>query len=170
MENIQRRKFFLKSGLLVTGTLLFPGRSDSATLTTNFMQDRPAPISADLVQEFVRVSHGNFARVKELLNQQPNLLNCAWDWGNGDYETGMNAAGHMGNVEIAEFLLSKGARMDIFCAAMLGKLEIVKPILDAYPNLKTSKGPHGLKLLHHADKGGGNAKAVLEYLKGIGAE
>jgi len=170
METIQRRKFFLKSGLLVTGALLFPGRSNSETPTTNFMQDRPAPTSAELVQEFVKVSHGNFAKVKEMLDQQPNLLNAAWDWGNGDYETGMNAAGHMGQVEIAQYLLSKGARMDIFCAAMLGRLEIVKPILDAYPNLKTSKGPHGLKLLHHAEKGGDNAKKVLEYLKGIGAE
>ena len=170
METIQRRKFFLKSGLLVTGTLLFPERSNSETLNTNPMQDRPAPISAELVQEFVKVSHGNFAKVKEMLDQQPNLLNAAWDWGNGDYETGMNAAGHVGHVEIAEYLLSKGARMDIFCATMLGRLEIVKPILDAYPNLKTSKGPHGLKLLHHAEKGGENAKKVLEYLKGIGAE
>ena len=170
MKTILRRNFFLKSGLLVTGTFLFPERSNAETLTENFMQDRPAPISAELVQEFVKVSHGNLEKVKELLNQQPNLLNAAWDWGNGDYETGMNAAGHMGHVEIAEFLLSKGARMDIFCAAMLGKLDIVKPILDAYPNLKTSKGPHGLKLLHHATKGGENAKSVLEYLKGIGAE
>ena len=170
METIHRRKFFLKSGLLVTGTLLFPGRSNADTLTTHPMQDRPAPISAELVQEFVKVSHGNLEKVKELLNQQPNLLNAAWDWGNGDYETGMNAAGHMGRADIAEYLLSKGARMDIFCAAMLGKLDIVKPTLDAYPNLKTSKGPHGLKLLHHAQKGGENAAKVLEYLRGIGAE
>ena len=170
METIHRRNFFLKSGLLVTGTFLFPEQSNGKTITTNFMQDRPAPISSELVQEFVKVSHGNLEKVKEMLNQQPNLLNAAWDWGNGDYETGMNAAGHMGHVAIAEFLLSKGARMDIFCAAMLGKLDIVKPILDSYPNLKTSKGPHGLKLLHHAEKGGENAKSVLEYLKGIGAE
>ena len=170
MTRIYRREFFLKSGLLVTGTFLLPGQSNAETLPFNPMQDRPAPISAELVQEFVRVAHSNMTKVKELLDKQPNLLNVAWDWGNGDYETGMNAAGHMGHVEIAEFLLSKGARMDIFCAAMLGKLEIVKPILDAYPNLKTSKGPHGLKLLHHAEKGGENAKNVLEYLKGIGAE
>ena len=169
METIHRRKFFLKSGLLVTGTLLFPERSKSETSMTTFMQDRPAPIAADLVQEFVKVSHGNLERVKELLNQQPNLLNAAWDWGNGDYETGMNAAGHTGRVEIAEYLLSLGARMDIFCAAMLGRLDIVKPILDAYPNLKSSKGPHGLQLIHHAEKGGENAKKVLEYLRGIGA-
>jgi hypothetical protein len=170
MKPIPRRKFFLKSSLLVTGTLLLPGQSNSETLITNFMQDRPAPISAELVQEFVKVAHGNIDKVKELLNQQPNLLNAAWDWGNGDYETGMNAAGHMGRADIAEYLLSKGARMDIFCAAMLGKLDIVKPILDTYPNLKSSKGPHGLKLIHHAEKGGENAKKVLEYLRGIGAE
>jgi hypothetical protein len=59
----------------------------------------------------------------------------------------------MGNKDIANFLLSKGARMNIFCAAMLGRLDVVKAILSAFPELKTSKGPHGLQLLHHATKG-----------------
>ena len=59
--------------------------------------------------------------------------------------------------------------MNIFCAAMLGRMDIVKPTLDAYPNLKSSKGPHGLALIHHAEKGGENAKEVLAYLKEIGA-
>jgi len=165
-ENTSRR-FFLKSSLVTAGGLIAPLYSKA--LAGKTMQDKPAPISSELVQEFVKVAHGNFEKVKELLDKQPNLLNAAWDWGNGDYETGMNAAGHMGRVEIAEYLLSKGARMDIFCAAMLGKLDIVKPVLDAYPNLKSSKGPHGLALIHHAEKGGENAKKVLEYLKGIGA-
>jgi hypothetical protein len=46
----------------------------------------------------------------------------------------------------------------------------VKAILTAYPDLKTSKGPHGLQLLHHATKGGPDAAPVLEYLKSIGAQ
>jgi hypothetical protein len=76
----------------------------------------------------------------------------------------------MGNKEIARFLLSKGARMNVFCAAMLGQLEIVKGILALHPGVKLSKGPHGLQLLHHAKQGGPEASAVLEYLQSIGAE
>jgi hypothetical protein len=165
-ENTSRR-FFLKSSLVVAGGLIASTYSKASA--PNIIQDKPAPISPELVLEFVKNSHGNFEKVKELLDKQPNLLNAAWDWGNGDYETGMNAAGHTGRVEIAEYLLSKGARMDIFCAAMLGKLDIVKPMLEAYTNLKSSKGPHGLALIHHAEKGGENAKKVLAYLKEIGA-
>ena len=133
------------------------------------MQERPAPISDELVLEFVKNAHGNLEKVKQLIEQQPNLLNASWDWGNGDFETGMNAAGHTGRVEIAEFLLSKGARMDIFCAAMLGHLGLVKPLIEMYPDLKLSKGPHGLGLLHHAKVGGDKAVPVFEYLTKIGA-
>jgi hypothetical protein len=60
--------------------------------------------------------------------------------------------------------------MNIFCAAILGRLDVVKAILSVYPELKTSKGPHGLQLLHHAAKGGAEAARVLEYLKSIGAQ
>jgi len=52
----------------------------------------------------------------------------------------------------------------------LGGLDVVKAILSAYPELKTSTGPHGLQLLHHANKGGVEAAPVLEYLKSIGAQ
>ena len=169
MKESASRRLFLKSSLLLTGGIFIPIVNYSKTLTHHNMQEKPSPISPELVLEFVKNSHGNFEKVKELLDKQPNLLNAAWDWGNGDYETGMNAAGHTGRVQIAEYLLSKGARIDIFCAAMLGRLDIVKPTLEAYPNLKSSKGPHGLALIHHAEVGGENAKKVLEYLKEIGA-
>ena len=105
-----------------------------------------------------------------MLEKEPGLLNSCWDWGGGDFETALEGAGHMGNKDIANFLLSKGARMNIFCAAMLGRLDVVKAVLSAYPELKTSKGPHGLQLLHHATKGGVEAAPVLEYLKSIGAQ
>ena len=41
----------------------------------------------------------------------------------------------MGNRAIVEFLLSKGARLDLFCAAMLGQLDVVKAALTATPAL-----------------------------------
>ena len=118
----------------------------------------PPALEKELIKEFVGKSHSDFKRVTELYSQQPGLLNCAWDWGGGDFETGLEAAGHVGNKEIAEFLISKGARMNLFCAAMLGKTEIVKSVLTAFPDLKSSKGPHGLQLLHHAKKRGSRGK------------
>ena len=134
------------------------------------VSDKPPPLDRDLVKEFVIAGHGNLGRTKELLEKTPGLLNACWDWGGGDFETALEGAGHMGNKDIAVYLLGEGARMNIFCAAMLGKLDVVKALLTAFPDLKTSKGPHGLQLLHHAGKGGAEAQAVLDYLKSVDAQ
>jgi hypothetical protein len=160
--NIIHRKQFLTLGLLSSAGLIF---SKDAVA----QQEKPPALDKDLVKEFVVKCHGDFARTTELFAQQPALLNACWDWGGGDFETGLEGAGHTGNREIAQFLLDNGARMNIFCAAMLGRIDIVKSFLTAFPNLKSSKGPHGLQLLHHARKGGDQAKEVLDYLQSIGA-
>jgi hypothetical protein len=55
--------------------------------------------------------------------------------------------------------------MDIFAAAMLGNLEVVKSMLAAHPELIESKGPHGIPLLVHAKQGKKEAEAVLAYLE-----
>ncbi len=120
-----------------------------------------------LVEEFVGVSHGKFERVKELLAQEPALINATWDWGGGDFETALGAASHMGNKAIANFLLENGARIDIFAAAMLGKLDIVRAILLAYPDAIDISGPHGIPLIDHAEVGGEDAKAVVEFLNSL---
>ncbi|HTF17515.1 MAG TPA: hypothetical protein VK658_05550 [Chryseolinea sp.] len=159
------RRTFLR-GLAITA--LTPMISANASPHA-LMQERPAPLNSELILDFVKSAHRDLDRVKELLEKEPNLLNATWDWGKGDFESGLGAAGHMGLDEMAEYLISKGARMDIFVATMLGKMDIVKPILDAFPNLKTSKGPHGITLLTHAEKGGEKAKPVLDYLRSIGA-
>ena len=165
MSIIIPRKKFLSLSLLGSAELLFGN-----ALIAQDKPQKPPPLDKELVKEFVGKSHSDLNRVKELYSQQPGLLNCSWDWGGGDFETGLEAAGHVGNREIAQFLLEKGARMNIFCAAMLGQIEIVKSILAAFPSLKTSKGPHGLQLLHHARKGGEGAKEVLEFLQSIGSQ
>ncbi len=130
------------------------------------MEERPR-LQADLVQEFVGKAHGDFERVRELLAQEPALLNAAWDWGNGDWETALGAAAHTGGREIALWLLERGARMDIFAAAMLGRLEIVQAILAAQPEARTAPGPHGIPLLIHARQGGDAAASVLAYLESL---
>lgn len=130
------------------------------------MDARPA-LDLKLVEEFVGVSHGNFERVKELLAQEPALINATWDWGGGDFETALGAASHMGNKVIANYLLEHGARIDIFAAAMLGQLEMVKAALLAYPDAIDIPGPHGIPLIDHAEAGGEDAKAVAEFLNSL---
>jgi len=130
--------------------------------------ERPPPIAAELVNEFVLKAHKDLDRVKELLAQEPKLVNACWDWGGGDFETALGAAAHTGRREIAEFLLDNGARMDIFAAAMLGHLDVVKAAITADPRAAKAPGPHGIPLITHAKMGGENAAAVLEYLQSLG--
>jgi hypothetical protein len=126
---------------------------------------RPPALRPTLVEEFVRKAHGDLPATQALLAETPGLLNATWDWGGGDFEMGIGGAGHMGNREIAEFLIGKGGRMDIFVAAMLGKLDIVKAMLQGYPRLLQSKGPHGIPLMAHAKKGGAQAEPVVAFLE-----
>jgi len=130
------------------------------------MDRRPA-LAASLVEEFVGKAHGDLARVKELLAQQPALANACWDWGGGDFETALGAAAHTGRKEIANLLLDNGARLDLFAAAMLGKLELVKAALAAYPDAVKTAGPHGIPLLTHAKMGGEDARGVVELLEAL---
>lgn len=130
------------------------------------MERMPA-LKINLVQEFVAVAHTDLNRVKEMLAQEPGLVNATWDWGGGDFETALGAAAHMGARDIAEFLLERSARLDIFAAAMLGKLDIIKAALAAFPDAIKTPGPHGIPLIAHAQAGGEDAKSVLEYLQSL---
>jgi hypothetical protein len=123
-----------------------------------------APLDPVLVRGFVGNAHGDLEAVRQALSDEPALVNAAWDWGNGDWETGLGAASHMGRRDIAELLLGHGARLDLFAAAMLGEVELVRAFLAARPELREAKGPHGIPLRAHAEAGGDNARAVLELL------
>lgn len=129
--------------------------------------ERPPALDPALVQEFVGVAHGSLEDVQRLLAQEPRLINAAWDWGGGDWETAVGAAAHTGNRNIAEYLLAHGAHMDIFVAAMLGKLAIVQAILQDNPVMRTYPGPHGIPLLVHAQAGGEAAAEVAAYLQSL---
>jgi hypothetical protein len=128
------------------------------------MEKKPA-LELFLVQEFVSKSHADLDGVKELLMHEPALINSAWDWGGGDWETGLGAAAHMGRRDIATYLLEHGARLDLFAAAMLGNLEIVKATVETYSDAIDIPGPHGIPLIAHAQAGGNEAIEVYEYLK-----
>ena len=131
--------------------------------------DRPPAVDPALVEAFVGNAHGDLGEVKRLLGQEPALVNAAWDWGGGDWETGLGAAAHMGEREIALFLLEHGARLDLFAAAMLGWTDVVGAALAARPELRNVEGPHGIPLIAHARKGGDEAREVVELLEGVPA-
>jgi ankyrin repeat protein len=102
--------------------------------------DNPSP------PEIVMVSHGQFDRVKEILAEQPEQLNVLYEpWA----ETPLGAASHVGNREIAEYLLELGAPLTITTAAMLGRKKDVLEFLEADPNLANAAGAHGISLLFH---------------------
>jgi len=122
------------------------------------------------VKRFVIAGHVNPAAMKAMLAEEPHLINGAIDWGDGDFETALGGASHMGRRDIAEYLLEHNARMDIFAATMLGQIDIVKAAVAAFPNIVHVPGPHGIPLIVHAEKGGPTAKAVLEFLKPLAAQ
>jgi hypothetical protein len=61
----------------------------------------------------------------------------------------------------ARYLLSQGARIDCFCAAMLGEREVVGALLAANPSVAQTRGPHGYTLLYHVAISGDVAMAEL---------
>ena len=132
------------------------------------MDEKPPRLDPAKVEEFVIKCHGDIEAVEGFLADEPELVNAAWDWGGGDWETALGAASHVGRRDIAEYLLEHGARMDVFAAAMLGETEIVRAMLDAQPELREARGPHGIPLLAHAEAGGEQARDVVDLLQAVG--
>ncbi len=122
----------------------------------------------ELVLETVTVAHGNVKRLKELVDARPSLAKAAYDWGFGDWEDALGAASHVGNREIAEYLIAKGARPTLYSATMLGQLEVVRAFVTAQPGCQRIPGPHSIPLLSHAKMGGVAAEPVLRYLESLG--
>ncbi|MFN7978131.1 MAG: hypothetical protein U0P30_08350 [Vicinamibacterales bacterium] len=140
-----------------------PAPAAAASVADWFPRQDPA-----LAAEVVAVSHRDFARVRELVERQPNLAKAAIDWGFGDWESALAAASHTGRREIAEFLIAHGAQPTLFSAAMLGQLAVVRAWVETSPGIQKTPGPHALTLLAHARAGGPDAAPVVAYLQQVG--
>jgi len=162
------RRTLLKASLLGLGSLTITNAFGGlkSFQTTKMEKDKLDPV---MVQEFVGNCHGNIDKVKELYTREPRLVFASHDWGGGDFENGIEAAGHVGHKGIVQFLLEKGARINFFTLCMLGEYQLVKHLLKAHPSLLHAKGPHGFSALHHAVQGGAEAKKVKELLEKLGA-
>ncbi|HWS18716.1 MAG TPA: hypothetical protein VN223_11900 [Candidatus Elarobacter sp.] len=182
-KGITNRRNFLIGSAAAAGLVLYPetllfGQAAGAVpaastapqntpSNTAPSKPRPDPLKPELVKGFVMAAHVDLEKTKSLLAETPSLLNATWDWGGGDFEMAIGGAGHMGRRDIALFLIGQGGRFDLFVAAMLGRLDVVKPMLTAFPHLAESKGPHGIPLMVHAQKGGQEAAEVAAFLEGL---
>lgn len=158
----QRRQFI--SGCMALGFL--PG----ATSFGGSQDDDSRRLDQAMVNTFVAKSHGDIDTIKALLKKEPALVNCARDWGEGDWETGLGAASHVGRTAIANLLLDNGARLDAFAATMLGMKGVISEMLKVRNDLHSMPGPHDIPMLSHAIFGRDAADEVFEILLSAGAD
>lgn len=124
------------------------------------------PLSTDQIRDFVMACHGDFEKVKQLLSAFPQLVNAAHPWSEEDTETLIQAAAQVGNSAIAEYLLEKGAPLEICTAAMLGRESDLEKLLQEEPERINAKGAHGIPLLTHAAMSGNLHLVKLLYKRG----
>jgi hypothetical protein len=168
MSILTRKKFIITSVASATGIVLLPQIVAGQQGPAPAKPQKGPPLDKELVKEFVIAGHKDLDKVKAMLKENPDLLNASFDWKEWDWEDAVGGAGHMGNREIAIYLLEQGARPTICVAAMLGYLDVVKAFITAFPQMKNSVGPHKISLMAHAAKGGKHAKSVVKYLKSGG--
>lgn len=187
MNNLQyqRRRFIRSSAFGLIGITAFNHSSAQEIINKPTAMIHGEPIfyrypsmDDNMVSGIVGASHGNFDKVKELVGKRPELAGASWDWGFGDWETALGAASHVGRRDIAEYLISNGARPDIFTFTMMGMLKSVQEVIEIVPGIQSHTGPHGITLLQHAknrlenknisDTDKTNVNKVIAYLESLG--
>lgn len=121
--------------------------------------------SQDKIREFIIAAHGDLEKVQMLLNEHPDLLHTAFEWQPDDLENALQAASHMGNRAIAEYVLSLGIPLNVYAAAMLGRADEVRRFLSEDSSLASKPGVHGFSLLWHAALSGDTsiAQTILDH-------
>lgn len=183
--SFERRRFIKSSAFGLIGITTFGYASGQEIFNNTNEHNNSEPLfyrypsmNDAMASGIVGASHTNFDKVKELVTQRPELAGASWDWGFGDWETALGAASHVGRRDIAELLISHGARPDIFTFTMMGMFKSVQEIVETVAGIQTHPGPHGITLLQHAknrlsDKNisttdSANVNKVISYLEGLG--
>jgi uncharacterized protein len=96
------------------------------------------PVWADGVELRMAIAKQNTGEIDRILTADPSLINVEDSGG----ETPLQFAIGRGDDKIVEFLISKGATVDIFTAAALGKKEVVERYLKVDPKLVGSRDKH----------------------------
>jgi len=114
------------------------------------VQTQQKSASTEQIREFVIAGHGNLEKVRQMLAENPELLNVSYRWNENDTETAVQAAAQVGSAIVAQFLLKQGAPLEICTAAMLGMQDEVVRRLNEDPRNANATGAHGIPLLPHA--------------------
>jgi ankyrin repeat protein len=129
-----------------------PGTVEVAWYGRRYSRDLQArPVDRDdlnglpwtLVNQFVRVSHGNFEKTRQLLKDHPGLLNTRASWD----ELAVEAASHVGQFAMAEWLAEQGSPVSCCTAVLLGRGDIVKDHLQADRRVVRERGAHDIAIL-----------------------
>jgi uncharacterized protein len=116
------------------------------------------------VNEFVRVAHFDFEKVKRLCQDTPALLNTRASWD----ELAVEAGAHVGRVPIASWLADRGAAISTCTAVLLGMADKVKEALAADPLCLHERGAHDIAILSYTAWGNPQT-AIAEQLLKAGA-
>ena len=125
--------------------------------------------TTDQIREFVIAGHGNLNKVKQMLAENPELLNVAYQWNENDRETAIQAAAQVGSSAVAEYLLEKGAPLETCTVAMLGREADLNKRLDEKPDRIREVGAHSIPLLPHSVWSGNLNLVKLVYNRGATA-
>ena len=123
-----------------------------------------AELSQAVVDECVGNAHGNLARVSELVELHPGIVNARASWN----ESPIEAAAQMGNRPLIDYLVERGAPVDFLTSCVLGRTEDVRQELQARPERARERGVHELAPLYFAAVGGHPEVAELLLAAGAG--
>ena len=62
--------------------------------------DAESTLTSEQIRDFVIAAHGNLPRIREMLVVNPELVNAAYQWSEGDTETAIQAAAQAGQTLI----------------------------------------------------------------------
>jgi hypothetical protein len=160
---VMDRKSFIKKSTVLGGLVI----TTPTMIMAHYGNNHQELYDNGAINEFVSAAHKSLEDTRKIIEAKPLLLNCTSQIAKGDFETAMGGASHMGRRDIADLLVSKGARLDIFSYTFLGYDDFIRKQITEHPNLLNSSGPHGFTLLHHAEVGERKELAAWLQSKGL---
>jgi ankyrin repeat protein len=97
----------------------------------------------DFINDFVRAAHGDGVKVKRLLKIVSGLIGARATWD----ELGVEAAAHMGLLNLAHFLADHGAPVSTCTATLLGFPGRVEALVKSDPSCVRERGAHDIGLI-----------------------
>ena len=122
-------------------------------------------IAPELVKEFVGNAHGDLTRVRELLEQEPGLLNAAWIGAAAIGRPRLAPPGAYGPAGYRAVPARAGGAPRSVRGRHARQAGGREGDDRDRSSLKDALGPHGIPLVAHAAAGGEEASAVIAFLQ-----